>query len=432
MKLLRLYMKNYAGIKRASGLDEICIDFSKCISNIVLIIGPNGSGKTTILDASSPLPDSNSSMVDGKEGIKEISYIDNDVIYNLRIVHPVKYDGTRSVIKGFITKINPGGDTEELNSNGNITSYKDTIYNLFGLDPNYVSLTKLSMDDRGIVSKSPNERKRFVTAILESVEVYNNIYKTLSKRASAFKSLINSAASKISAIGNEEELKNRLVALEERIKYLTIEKETYSKSLSDNEASVKVLDPDGSIQEKYNNIVIQIQSLSAEKKNLELIINRYDYKDREDLLKNINSLKSNITNIERDINDLRKENEIMLSYLSKDDEQLKAKKIKLSTLTADGNLSILQNKLDSLIKKNEEIKKFIPDNFNINISVTEFAAGMNTLNLIIEDINRIKEQAFMENLKYIYDIVSNGKNIVDIFMQLRAICYEIFSYIGFV
>ena len=72
MKLLRLYMKNYAGIKRASGLDEICIDFSKCISNIVLIIGPNGSGKTTILDASSPLPDSNSSMVDGKEGVKEI------------------------------------------------------------------------------------------------------------------------------------------------------------------------------------------------------------------------------------------------------------------------------------------------------------------------------------------------------------------------
>lgn len=419
MKLLRLYMKNYAGIKRASGLDEICIDFSKCISNIVLIIGPNGSGKTTILDASSPLPDSNSSMVDGKEGIKEISYIDNDVIYNLRIVHPVKYDGTRSVIKGFITKINPGGDTEELNSNGNITSYKDTIYNLFGLDPNYVSLTKLSMDDRGIVSKSPNERKRFVTAILESVEVYNNIYKTLSKRASAFKSLINSAASKISAIGNEEELRNRSVALEERIRYLTVEKENYSKALSDNEASVKVLDPDGSIQEKYNNIVIQIQSLSAEKKNLELIINRYDYKDREDLLKNINSLKSNITNIERDINDLRKENEIMLSYLSKDDEQLKAKKIKLSTLTADGNLSILQNKLDSLIKKNEEIKKFIPDNFNINISVTEFAAGMNTLNLIIEDINRIKEQAFMENLKYIYDIVSNGKNIIDILKETR-------------
>lgn len=412
-------MKNYAGIKRASGLDEICIDFSKCISNIVLIIGPNGSGKTTILDASSPLPDSNSSMVDGKEGIKEISYIDNDVIYNLRIVHPVKYDGTRSVIKGFITKINPGGDTEELNSNGNITSYKDTIYNLFGLDPNYVSLTKLSMDDRGIVSKSPNERKRFVTAILESVEVYNNIYKTLSKRASAFKSLINSAASKISAIGNEEELRNRSVALEERIRYLTVEKENYSKALSDNEASVKVLDPDGSIQEKYNNIVIQIQSLSAEKKNLELIINRYDYKDREDLLKNINSLKSNITNIERDINDLRKENEIMLSYLSKDDEQLKAKKIKLSTLTADGNLSILQNKLDSLIKKNEEIKKFIPDNFNINISVTEFAAGMNTLNLIIEDINRIKEQAFMENLKYIYDIVSNGKNIIDILKETR-------------
>ncbi len=419
MKLLRLYMKNYAGIKRASGLNEICIDFTKCISNIILIIGPNGSGKTTILDASSPLPDSNSSFIDKEEGVKEISYIDGDVIYNLRIVHPVKYDGTRSVIKGFITKINPGGDTEELNSNGNITSYKDTIYSLFGLDPNYVSLTKLSMDDRGIVSKSPNERKRFVTAILESVEVYNNIYKTLSKRASAFKSLINSAASKISAIGNGEELKNRLVALEERIKYLTIEKEKYSKSLSDNEASIKVLDPDGSIQEKYNNIVIQIQSLTIEKKNLELIINRYNYKTREDLLKYINSLRSITIDIEKKIDSLRKENEIMFSYLSKDDEQLKAKKIKLSTLTADGNLSVLQNKLDSLIKKNEEIKKLIPDNFNVNLSVSEFAAGMNTLNLIIEDINRIKEQAFMENLKYIYDVITSGKNMIDLLKETR-------------
>ena len=419
MKLLRLYMKNYAGIKRASGLNEICIDFSKCISNIILIIGPNGSGKTTILDAANPLPDSNSSFIDKEEGVKEISYIDGDVIYNLRIVHPVKYDGTRSVIKGFITKINPGGDTEELNSNGNITSYKDAIYSLFGLDPNYVSLTKLSMDDRGIVSKSPNERKRFVTAILESVEVYNSIYKTLSKRASTFKSLINSAASKINAIGNEEELRNRLIALEERIKYLAIEKEKYSKALSDNEASIKILDPDGSIQEKYNNIVIQIQSLSTEKKNLELIINRYNYKSREDLLKHINSLKSITTDIEKTIDTLRKENEIMFSYLSKDDEQLKAKKIKLSTLTADGNLSILQNKLDSLIKKNEEIKKFIPDNFNVNLSVTEFAAGINTLNLIIEDINRIKEQAFMENLKYIYDVMSSGKNIMDLLKETR-------------
>ena len=47
----------------------------------------------------------------------------------------------------------------------------------FNLDPNFVSLSQLSSEDMGIVSKKPSERKKFVASIVESIEVYNDIYR---------------------------------------------------------------------------------------------------------------------------------------------------------------------------------------------------------------------------------------------------------------
>lgn len=57
MKLLKARLKGLIGVCRASGLHDITIDFTKCKHKIVLIIGKNGSGKSTISDSLHPFPD---------------------------------------------------------------------------------------------------------------------------------------------------------------------------------------------------------------------------------------------------------------------------------------------------------------------------------------------------------------------------------------
>lgn len=420
MRLKSLYLKNYAGIERASGRSEIYIDFTKCLHDIVLIIGPNGGGKTTILDSLSPLPDNNSSIIGNREGEKRISYIDDDIIYDITIVHPIKLDGNRGTTKGYINKVYMNGTIEELNSNGNITSFKDKVYEVFGLDPNYISLMKLSMDDRGIVSKSPIDRKKFVTGILESVEVYNNIYKTLSKRSSTFKSLINSAASKINAIGNEEELRNRLISIDSRIKELTIEKEKYNKALADNEANIKVMDPDGSIQDKYNDIAFKLNTLIDRTKNSKLILLNNGYDNINDLIKDINDLESSISTLEKQIDSIKQENQLMINTMSSDSETLTIKRMKLASLNIDDNIDILKKQMVSYQEENNNIKKNIPvDSIQINYSVQEFVRNFDTLKCIIEEIKRIKEQSYDKSLKHVRDYLLASMNIADLINSTR-------------
>ena len=73
MRILRLMLKNYVGIYAGMGLHEIDIDFSKCAHKICIIRGDNGSGKSTILKALSPINDSSKDYLEGYERVKNMS-----------------------------------------------------------------------------------------------------------------------------------------------------------------------------------------------------------------------------------------------------------------------------------------------------------------------------------------------------------------------
>ena len=63
MRLLRLRLKNYIGIFNGMGLEDIEIDFSKCTHRILIIKGDNGTGKSTIFKALTPLSDSSINFI---------------------------------------------------------------------------------------------------------------------------------------------------------------------------------------------------------------------------------------------------------------------------------------------------------------------------------------------------------------------------------
>ena len=279
MKLKSAIFRGLVGVYMGSGLQEITIDFTKCKNRIILITGPNGSGKSTIMDALHPLPDSQSMYLPKMECFKEIEYImNNGTVYQIHIDYPINKYKERTTTKAFIRKL-VDGNFIELNVNGNVGTYKDVIFNEFKLDPNFIALTKLSSENRGLVEKTPAERKKYVGNIISSTEVYNNIFKTLNKRSSIFNSMMNSIVAKIDSIGNEDSIKGTLVNLEERIKTLNENRELLYKNLSDAEAIVKLSDPNGDIQAKYLKVYSENQSIIEQIGILEMFISKIKDKD---------------------------------------------------------------------------------------------------------------------------------------------------------
>ena len=54
MKILKLILENFTNIKTAMSARKVTIDFTSAKNPICLLIGPNGSGKTTILSLLHP------------------------------------------------------------------------------------------------------------------------------------------------------------------------------------------------------------------------------------------------------------------------------------------------------------------------------------------------------------------------------------------
>lgn len=423
MKLKSAIFRGLVGVYMGSGLQEITIDFTKCKNRIILITGPNGSGKSTIMDALHPLPDSQSMYLPKMECFKEIEYIMNDgTIYQIHIEYPINKYKERTTTKAFIRKL-VDGNFIELNVNGNVGTYKDVIFNEFKLDPNFIALTKLSSENRGLVEKTPAERKKYVGNIISSTEVYNNIFKTLNKRSSIFNSMINSIVAKIDSIGNEDSMKGTLVNLEERIKTLNENRELLYKNLSDAEAIVKLSDPNGDIQAKYLKVCSENQSIMEQIGILEMFISKIkdkDYylsvKDKETCLNTSDELKTELMDI--DIKIETKKEYIKNIFVSREEDalMLKRKEERLSSLNSEYNYNVLKEEINTLeinITKYLDALHSVGLSENSLISKDEFISGMNIIKSIQDQISVIRSYSYEKDIESAVKFIKENYNIID-------------------
>ena len=248
MKLLSIRLENYIGIYNGRGDNILEVDLSQSTSNIVIIRGSNGSGKSTLLKALSPLQDDNTAIIPGMEGKKTLRYLYNGEVYEILYVHPVKNDGSRGQVKMQVYK---GMNRVELNPTWNVTSGKDIIFDLFNLDANFLTLSQLSSEDRGLADKKPAERKKFVNSIINGIEVYNNMYKVITKKYSTFKNMINTISSKIRQIGNIEELNARFINISKQVEDISSERDKAVIEASKIDAEIGILTRDNNLEEYY-------------------------------------------------------------------------------------------------------------------------------------------------------------------------------------
>lgn len=383
MRLLRLRLENYIGIYNGMGLNHIEIDFSKCIHKVLIIKGDNGTGKSTIFKALTPLADSSINFIPDKTAIKEIAYeTDFQTILNIKYESVVK-DGIRRPTKCYLNRLNPDGSIENLNPSNNITTAKEVIYDILGIDDNFITLSQLSANKKGLGGLKPSERKRYVNSIISSLAVFNNIHKMISTKSTVLKSIIDSYVTKLNQIGNvaivEDAIKKDTLALKE----LDNKKNGLISEIATIKAELSRLDTSGNFLNDYKDL--SMRKIILEKEIRELPdVEEYSEEKLIQYEKDMARYEAN----EEMLSSRAKEILDNESELSNNVTELQ---IKLDSLYDKDHMDDLNSKIESTKKELESYKPFFSlfETYK-NISEQDYE----TVKLVIEKFNSTVETIF--------------------------------------
>lgn len=381
MRLLRLRLKNYIGIFNGMGLEDIEIDFSKCTHRILIIKGDNGTGKSTIFKALTPLSDSSINFIEEKTAIKEISYMMNDnTIVNIKYESVFK-DKTRKPTKCYMSKITQDGTVTNINPTNNITTAKEIIYDLFGLDDNFIVLSQLSANKKGLGGLKPSERKRYVNNIVSSLSAYSEMNKLMTTKSSVLKSILASISTKLSQIGNIELVKNNIIKNEEALSSLKQKEESLVYKIASLNNKISEIDTTGNYLDTYKDLSFRKTILEKEMKDLpetkeysedSLITNEKEfskYEAREEFLRKI--IKDSFDK-ELSIKDEIDENTAKLeslydnNILSDVKDKINSTKLELSKYE---KFTYLIDNYSNITDQDYELSNNAIDKFNSNIDV---------------------------------------------------------------
>lgn len=403
-------MTGYVGIEDGLGLETLIIPFDKCRNNICIIVGKNGSGKSTLESALSPLPDSSSCYTPGKEASKEgVLQLPDGTEYHFLIVSAVDMNGNRKQTKAFIQK-----NGEELNSNGNISSYKEIVEAEFDMDPNFMTLTRLSSDDRGLADKKPAERKKYVSGIVSCLETYNGINKALVKKSSIFRSHINSLSSKISSIGDIESARMNLNALDGRMASLQNYINDTQAEIAKYQSKVDLIDKDGRIQDEYTEIANSVDTINKEIDNIQSSI-RYRMEklklDKVDFVEaEIESCKQSISMYNADISSLSAKISDLVAGSSDIAESIRLKQQRVESMKTDFDYDNLMAKLDeytTIVDKQEGILKSC-GLYGVDISKEEYLMIFNKMKMYRDMIFNVIYEHGNTDISVAVNYIRNG------------------------
>lgn len=439
MKLLSIRLENYIGIYNGRGDNILEVDLSQSTSNIVIIRGSNGSGKSTLLKALSPLQDDNTAIIPGMEGKKTLRYLYNGEVYEILYVHPVKNDGSRGQVKMQVYK---GMNRVELNPTWNVTSGKDIIFDLFNLDANFLTLSQLSSEDRGLADKKPAERKKFVNSIINGIEVYNNMYKVITKKYSTFKNMINTISSKIRQIGNIEELNARFINISKQVEDVSSERDKAVIEASKIDAEIGILTRDNNLEEYYKineEIRDNIDYISASKSQV------IDLSKGELTSENLYELKDIIDNslhtFDKDISKWKSEEAVAdakIESISREKDEafnsLQTKITKRGTLLdggfSDSDLSLYKETKAKIAELENDINSL---NSSIK-NLSEAEALVNAMEMIVPVLDSLYNGLDATTKKEKYDFVKttldNDGKYVDQTVELSRTYNEVSRTVG--
>jgi len=466
MRILYLCLKNYASIYTAMKKKKLILDLSKSKNRIVLLIGDNGTGKTSIMSALQPFAYSGNGDVRNSEdlilpevdGYKEIHIENGEVVYIIKH-HYIYNKTTGRTIKSFITK-----DGIELNSNGNVKSFIEIVLLELGLEIDFLKLLRLGSNVTNFIDMKASERKNFTSELLSDIDIYSQFYKKINEDTRILKTVLRSVIEKIDKLKilDEQDIVNEILLLSNKLTDLNLKKDNINSSMWTKRGALESLVPEGvkeflttlNDESEQAKVLANIIKHDRDKlKKLDVIIIDSVDDSLMTISSNINNNENLITTNTNMINFYFKQLEIYftqkdekensLKYISSDSEYSKLSDMYLQfSKTKEKYDKLYKNYVSKCTKEDmltalrlmQEIDSFISNIHTFNhdgvVKVIDHIMNRDNIDYIIkENVNDIDSK--ISNLKLMNSNNDTNKNKVFILMKPTECRVNNCSYINF-
>jgi len=419
MKINRLLLENFIGILH--GLGEYKVEITFDDGKIVMFLGGNGSGKTTIMSQLHPFKESfdsrKSVVIDGMTGRKEIDIEHEGSLYE--IVHTYE-TGAKSFIKK---------DGVEMNENGGVRTFEAYVESELGVTKEYFKIGKIGSNTENFIQFTTAERKKYISKFLPDIADYLEKFEIVKVKFRELSNNIKIIAKDLGKLEDEETVKLRILSFEKLMKELdtSIEKVSGNIAVYDSEVEILTSDISGinlpsleilkSDKEKERNIIATDGLMFINKhgkitvEDCEKVIEAKD-KITQTMNNELTIINTNKTNLSSGIigleNEIKKLNFNLLEF----DISESLADIELSILRVTGELKALKDSEDESIKeivkeektisnqlsRFEDFKNFSVKYFN-ELQAKSFNPEMTNIERFIQDGFDIKLETYIKNIR---------------------------------
>lgn len=400
MKIMYLKLVNYASIFAGMSRTAIEIDFSNNNKRVILLKGPNGSGKTSILSQLHPFvynkedenKNNNELILKDKDGYKEIHFYNGEDTFIIK--HFITNKGDRRTIKSFFAR-----NGVELNENGNVTSFLEMVNIHLGITQDFLRLIRLGPQVTTFIRLKDSGRKEYASLLLEEVGAYLKFLKNATQEVRTLKNTLKITIEKINRlkITSEYELDDSIDELQKRI-------EEYQNRL--NQFTNDIGELTGAIKSKYHNteeLSVKIFNLKNRKDEYPKVINKMKKAiDKSNEVINEDTINSLERNIEKLKFQITQDKTVFDIYMKNISTMYNNKEEKIKTINSintgylddiDKTINEMENERDILSNK---LDKISIDTDCTSQDLEQLISISQSINFIINDIKTVSRSTISD------------------------------------
>lgn len=363
------------------GVPDCDITFND--EKIILITGPNGSGKTSLLKQITHPLSSHDRINRLKNGVEEAeTQMEIDFYGNeYKIIHIYTRTKTSPKVLSYLWK-KVNNDWVNLVENGLPTNFKSMVEKEFDYYDHLFPVLNIGSHNRGMIDMTNNERLEYLKKITKE-DILSKIKENVNSKYTEYNANGKYISNEISKIGDLDELIRRMEILNNESIRLTQERDNLMKKKAKLSG------------ENLDTTELEIE-LKNKKESIRVIKSVYDeLKKFDDINKSYNDI----------IGELEKENvgiDTKLEYIGND-----ILKINEELLTIENSDVNIDGK-DDLLKRKEKIEEEIKDNKFPDISEDELKYLLDVIEKLPKLLDSIERTDRFK--KYLIHGIDNDKN----------------------